>query len=388
MTANRSQSHSGVDSGRLLAVQIMLCSRIDELMDGLGVEMSRAGKRYVGPCPVHGGDNSGACSVYHEGDTVPGFWQCKTRNCERVFKPTIIGFVRGVLSNQKGWRSRNQPTVGFRDTLAWCCEFLGQDINSIKVDEDALEKTRFGGGVAVLTRRPKEGGLKLSREAVRARLVTPAPYFVNRGWSAEVLDRYDVGLCDDPSKPFHDRVIVPVFDDAGKVVVGWTARSVHEKCEKCKHWHAPAKGCPRSDSEMRLACKWRNSDNFDRESRLYNWWSAKDEVRDGGVVCVCEGPGDVWRLEEAGIRCGVGLFGNLITDEQQVRLEMSGAMTLISLLNNDTAGASGNADLKEKLSRCYRLVFPPLPKNDLGDMSPVEVAALVGPLINKFRRKF
>lgn len=376
------------DHGRVRAIQTMLCARIDSLLPALQVGLSRSGRFYQGRCPVHGGDNSQALTLYHTGDTSPGYWRCYSRHCHDVFRPTIVGFVRGVLSHHKhGWAAKGDKTVSFGETIRWCCEFLGERFEDIEVDDAELERMRFAGQVASFIKKPTVNGKGLRREQVRARLTMPAEYFVKRGWSKEVLDRYDVGFCQDPNKPFYNRVVVPIYDDENRWVVGFTARSVLPQCEKCGLWHEPGGACPQSQQERAACCKWRNS-NFNREGCLYNWWFAQGHIQKTGVVCLVEGPGEVWRLEEAGVHCGLALLSNSLTDEQQVRLETSGAMTVISLLNSDEAGKAGAGELRSKLGRCYRLVFPTFEKNDLGDMSVEEVKQLVLPLVEKHRRKF
>lgn len=207
--------------------------------------------------------------------------------------------------------------------------------------------------------------------------------FVKRGWSKEVLDKYDVGLCVDPKKPMCNRVVVPVYDDKHSWCVGVTGRSIFDKCQKCGLYHDG--NCPEKKHSFHFS-KWRNSDNFARESYLYNYWYAKDIISREGVAAIVEGPGEIWRLEEAGIRCGLGVFGSTLTDRQQVILEKSGAMTVIVLMNNDEAGKLGSQKIQEALHRSYRLVFPKIPTNDLGDLLPADVASLLNPIIQKHKR--
>jgi len=206
---------------------------------------------------------------------------------------------------------------------------------------------------------------------------------VNRGWSQEILDKYDVGLCTDPRKPMYNRVVVPIYDDKHSWCVGVTGRSIFTKCEKCGLYHDGH--CPDKQNAHHFS-KWRNSDNFARDSYLYNFWYAKNSISREGVAVIVEGPGEVWRLEEAQIHCGLGVFGSSMTDRQQVILEKSGAMTIIVLMNNDEAGKLGAQKIKENLYRSYRLVFPTIPTNDLGELSPANVNSLLQPLIEKYKR--
>ncbi len=361
---------------------------MDELLAELGVGLSRTGKMFYGPCPVHGGDNQNALNLYRRGDSVPGYWRCHTGHCEQTFKRTIIGFVRGVLSHQKfGWSPRTQEgTVNFRTAVDWCCQFLGQDLAGLSVDYADFEKRQFTSAISVLARRPEQGRAVSSRGEIRKRLTMPASYFVGRGWSAEVLDRYDVGYCGDPRKPFYERVVVPVYDPDYRHVVGYTARSIHERCGSCRLWHRPDTACPPAERHLQYS-KWRNSEGFPRESSLYNYWFSKKPIRERGVVCLCEGPGDVWRLEEAGIHCGVAMLGLSLSDQQQIALELSGAAAVVVLTNMDTPGREAAVRLKKQMGRSFRVAIPELPSKDLGDMTPSAVEATLASLLTGLMRK-
>lgn len=376
------------DQGKLYAVQLMLMARLDELLSELGVRLYRSKKMCHGCCPIHGGDNPGALNLYLEGDTVPGYWKCNTQGCHLSFRRTIIGFVRGVLSHHNhGWaalrdrdRRAKQKTVSWKEAVDYCCRFLGTDINSIRVNYDELDRRRFAGNVANLTKRPEGRAAGLSRFTVRQHLRLPSAYFLRRGYSREVLDRYDVGEYpglvgkDGRPHPLAHRVAVPVYDSDGKFAAGFTGRSVFHQCDLCKRWHSRDEPCPQKGDRNAWArtAKWYNH-GFQKESHLYNYWFAKDAIREQGLVVVVEGPGDVWRLEEAGIRCAVALFGVELSDEQQVMLEMSGAMNVVVLTDTDSAGDGAREQLKRRLCRSFRLHFPKLSSHDIGEMSVQQV---------------
>lgn len=374
----------------------MLCARLDDLLAELGVTLYKSRRMYHGCCPVHGGDNPGALNLYHDGETRPGFWKCNTKGCDRTFKRTILGFVRGVLSRQKfDWshlrdeKARDaQKAVGWKDAVDWCCDFLGVDVRTVEVDQAEVEKMRYAAGVAALTRRPEQEKQGITREQVRKHLVIPSDYFAGRGWGRGVLDRYDVGLYPAAGRPLSDRVAVPVYDNDYRFAVGFTGRSVHPRCPHCQRWHRPGEACPsRGDnSAWARTSKWYNH-QFSKESYLYNYWFAKKPIRETGTVVVVEGPGDVWRLAEAGVENAVGLFGVHLSDEQQVMLEMSGAMNVVVLTNSDEAGEGGRQELKQRLGRSFRLHFPQLPAKDLGEMTVAQVGEQIAPLLNRLAEK-
>jgi len=373
------------DQGRIQTLQFILCSRLDDLFDKLGLSLHKTNKLYVGACPIHGGDNPSGLNLYHSGD-LPGKWRCNTHHCEAFFKKTIVGFVRGILSHQKyDWMNPDSNrSASFKEAVDWCCNFIGQKLWAIKVDDEELEKRAFASTVSVVTRAPAVPVSSVTRAHVRDRLHIPAEYFKLRGWSAEVLDRYDAGLCKDPTKPFYNRVVVPIYDNNYTCCVGFTARSIYPQCNGCKLWHDQETFCNKYPPQ---ACsKWRNSDGFARESHLYNFWFAQRTIKTTGVVLLCEGPGDVWRLEESGFGQGVGMLGTSLSDQQQCILEASGAISVVILTNSDEPGNEAAEALTKQLHRLYRIFRPELPKKDLGEMQPSAVKELLSPLLEKARR--
>ena len=379
------QSNPYANQGKLAALQRMLCVRMEDLFDALGVGLTRTHKMFFGCCPIHGGDNQNALNIYHSGETVPGFWKCYSKHCEGHFKKTVIGFVRGVLSrNLYGWEKEGDKETTFKEAVDWCCKFIGQSIRDITVDEEEVEKREFVARVKAMNRKPKGGGQGLTRETIRSKIQIPSDYFVKRGWSSEILDKYDVGLCAEKNKPMYNRVVVPIYNKED-LAVGYTCRSIYERCEKCKLFHSQKQSCP-SAEEAPLFSKWRNSQGFNRESHLYNFYKAQKHIIRTGVAGICEGPPDVWRLAEASIPVGLGMLGTELTDQQQVLLETSGAMTLVILTNQDGPGKEASKKLEKQLSRCYHLVFPEFPTNDIGEMCAEETKDILLPVFQRAKR--
>jgi 5S rRNA maturation endonuclease (ribonuclease M5) len=294
--------------------------------------------------------------------------------------------MHGWTTQKDKKRQDAQRTVTFKEAVDWCCKFIGQNLRDIKVDYAELEKRSFTAGMTVFGRKPEQAKQGVTRGQVRPRLEIPAPYFVERGWSAETLNHYDVGMCLDQSKPFHGRAVVPIYDDDYRVVVGYTARSIHPRCEACTHYHQPGTACP-GHSERLLCSKWRNSTGFNKECHLYNNWFAKKHIRSSGVICLCEGPGDVWRLEEAGIHVGVGMFGVDLSDTQQVIIEMSGASSVVILTNNDQTGNAAAEAIRLRLRRCFRVYRPEFNSKDLGELRPEAVRELLLPTLTQIRKR-
>jgi len=361
-------------------IKDMACANIEELLSELGVDFRCNGKMLVGPCPVHGGDNLSAWNLYPEGEEVRGYWVCRTHHCEKskssngrlMYGSTLIGFVRGVLSNQKG------SHVSYKHAVDFLVKFLGynkiEEIN--KPDSETIERRKYISSMRRLSVSPKQETSGWTREKIRSTLEIPAEYYIKRGYSKEVLDKYDVGLYDK-----RNRVVVPVYDDNYKYVAGFLGRSIWDQCDKCKKWHDPKEDCPSSSYKIKECEKWLNG-SFQSTNYLYNYWFAVEHIRKCGVAILVEGAGDVWRLEENGIHISLAIFGTDLTDAQRVLLDRSGALSIIVMLDSDDAGKNGARKLKEQLGRQYRMYFPTI-KEDAGELNQDEITSDIKPIIEK-----
>lgn len=361
-------------------IKDMSCANIEELLSELGVDFRRNGKMMVGACPVHGGDNPSAWNLYPEGEEVRGYWVCRTHHCEKRKSPndkllygsTIIGFVRGVLSNQEGRH------VGYKEAVDFLVKFLGyskiEEIN--KPDAETIERRKYISSMRRLSVAPKQETSGWTKEKLRGMLEFPCEYYLNRGYSKDILDKYDVGLYKK-----RNRVVVPVYDDNYKYVAGFLGRSIWGQCDKCKKWHEPNLKCPSTSYEIKECEKWLNG-SFQSTNYLYNYWFAVEHIRKSGVAILVEGAGDVWRLEQNGIHFSLALFGTDMTDAQRVLLDRSGAMSIIVMLDSDKAGQEGAKKLKSQLGRQYRMYFPKI-KQDAGELNQDEITEDIEPIIEK-----
>jgi 5S rRNA maturation endonuclease (ribonuclease M5) len=189
-----------------------------------------------------------------------------------------------------------------------------------------------------------------------------------------------VGLCDTPGKEMFGRVVVPIYDNDYKYMVGCSGRSIYEKCVLCKAHHDPVDGCPSSENSWRFS-KWKHGANFKSHNHLYNFWFAKKYILQTSTAIVVESPGNVWRLEENGIHNSVGIFGSSLSDRQKILLDSSGAMNLIVLTDNDDAGRKAAEQIKNKCQNTYRVFIPPFSKGDIGEMDSTDIKNEILPYI-------
>lgn len=377
------KSHSN-DQHKLKIVCDEVCDNIDTLLDFFNIEYRSNNKMISMACPIHGGDNISAINLYPEGDRYRGNWKCRTHGCDKVFKASVIGFIRGVLSHQKhGWEKDGDKTCSFNDALDFALKFIKKDLKNIKISGSDKDKKLFTStinyiGNTVATQTPVSQ--LPTREQVRKSLIMPAEYYLNRGYSLKILDKYDVGFCNKPNKEMSNRVVVPIYNNDYTHMIGCSGRSISEKCSECSSYHASSEHCP-SDEKKWLCSKWKHSANFKSQNCLYNFWFAKEHIIKSAVAVIVESPGNVWRLEENGIHNSVAIFGSSLSDRQKIMLDSSGAMTIVILTDNDEAGKKAAEQIKDKCKNTYRIFIPQISKGDIGEMTKAEINTEIKPFL-------
>lgn len=375
MTTQMIKTSPSYNQHQLKVICDKLCDNIDYLLETLNLtEIKDNGKMYVGECPIHNGDNKTAFNLYPNGDYYRGNWKCRTHQCDKTFKGSIIGFIRGVLSNQKyDWQKEGDETVTFKDTIKFIEDFLGNNVSNIKISKSEIEKKTFSNVVKNVTDDSSHIiKQKISRTSIRQSLVIPSDYFISRGFDKNILDKYDVGLCNKPDKEMYNRAVAPIYDNNHKYLVGCTGRSVFDRCDQCKHYHPSNDSCP-NENELWKFPKWKHNKDFKSQNHLYNFWFAKNYILESTKVILVESPGNVWRLEEAGIHNSVALFGSNLSDRQKIMLDGSGAMTIIVLMDNDDAGRKAAAAINNKCRNTYNIININIDKADVAEMSIEEI---------------
>lgn len=343
-----------------------VCDKIEELFSALDIDDYRMlDKMIITSCPIHGGDNASAFNLYHQGDTYRGNWKCRTHQCEEVFKGSIIGFIRGCLSRtQKQWSKPGDDMVSFNDAVDFAVKFTNHKLTNKKIPKTEKEKCSFVNTINYIKHSANENKTQyVSRNKVQKSLLIPSPYFISRNYSKEILNKYDVGDCLTQNREMYNRAVVPVYDVDHKFMVGCSGRSVTNAMPK-----------------------WKHNDGFKAEEHLYNFWYAKEHIQQTGCAILVESPGNVWRLEEAGIHNSLALFGAALKDKQKMLLDTSGAMTIITIMDNDDAGQKGAKQIFDKCHRTYNVKhidIAPYEYEDVGNMSIDFIVENIIPLITK-----
>ena len=326
-----------------------LMERITDLLDYFEIEHEVYDNRIAFACPIHGGDNPNALTIFTTGDHSVGNWRCWTHQCEQECKQDILGFVQGVLSIQ------SEEDVGFGHTLKFVNNFLGSPSTDYVPEVDSKQNFVDLANKIFSKEVKKHSGV--DPEEIRKRIQIPAQYYVGRGFLPETLEKFDVGLCTARGKPMSGRVVVPVYDENKASMIGCVGRSVNET----------------------LMPKWLNSKGFNSGASLYNYWHAKNHISETNTVILVEGQGDVWRLDEAGIYNVVGMFGCSLGEQQRIILERSGALNLVVMTDADEAGQKAKEKISQQCDRMYNVKFVDLPQKDVGDMSVEEINTHIKP---------
>jgi 5S rRNA maturation endonuclease (ribonuclease M5) len=368
----KTKSHLN-DQAKLKVVCDEVCDNIESLLQTFNIDYKFNQKMITMCCPIHGGDNTSAVNLYPEGESYRGNWKCRTHNCEKFFKGSVIGFIRGVISSQKyGWKEDGDESCSFKEAVDFATGFINKDLSMIKISRSEREKKQFTAVVNYLNGEPITSQSQVTREHIRRTLEIPSEYYIDRGYSKEILLKYDIGLCNNKSKEMHNRVVVPIYDTNYKYMVGCSGRSLYEKCQECKCHHDSSSVCPHPDVRWKN-CKWKHNVDFKSQNHLYNFWFAKEHILKSGIAVIVESPGNVWRLEENGIHNSVAIFGSSLSDRQKILLDSSGAMSLVILTDNDEAGKKAAEQIKSKCQNTYRIFIPQITKSDVGEMSAQEI---------------
>jgi len=372
------------DQFRLKAISDLVCDDIENLLAVLNISDYKIFNNMITmSCPIHGGDNESAFNLYYQGDTYRGNWKCRTHQCEHTFKSSILGFIRGCLSNSKhSWTKDGDNVVSFQDAVDFAVKFTNKNLEDISISRKEKEKNQFINTVKYISKPEKKNITKITRSLIRKSLTIPSSYFLNRGFSGDVLNSYDVGECTVKGKEMYNRAVAPIYDIDHEYMVGCTGRSLFEKCGQCKAYHDPSESCPVDD--IWKYSKWKHSYGFKTEEHLYNFWKAKNHVKNHNVIILVESPGNVWRLEEAGITNSVAMFGSSLSDRQKMLLDISGAMTIITIMDNDDAGRNASDKIFKKCEKTYNIFDIKINYPDLGEMTIEQIDTEIKPLLRKY----
>jgi len=346
----------------------MISQQLSKVIEVLNLELREDISKYSGICPIHeNANNKTALNIMKHGRR----WCCYTHQCEKHFQKNFIGFVRALLSRKRfNWTPTSDKTVSYKDAQKFCEQIIGNKITEFDAGMDT------GISNVYLNNTKPNGNIELDPGVLKTSLQYPCSYFLRRGFTEEILEKYDVGVCLTRGKRMYNRAVFPLFNSSKTKIIGCTGRSITEKCVKCGHFHPEGKYCNEFP-------KWRHA-GFRREAELFNYWYAQEYIKQSKTAVLVESPNCVMKLESNGIRNSVAIMGTYLCPHQLSLLNRLGVMTLVIFRDADEAGLISSKDILEKCKDLYYLVFPKIEYHDITDCPNEYIKRIVVPIVEQY----
>jgi hypothetical protein len=307
-----------VERSEVEAIRTTANAHISKVMDALGVQYADRGTRLTGKCPVpHSytdspNNNPTAFSWSYD----YGGWCCFTHHCEHIFGCDIFGLVRSLRE------------ISF--------------IDSVKLVKSILDVKNFiiiNNGEQLRT--PRKPFKHSPIELYLMRHLSPINYYKQRGLSFKTVREFNAGgawFCHGTYG--HGRLIVPVHDPISGFPIGFTCRSLKDEFQPkwlhCKDFSASQDA---KDNSIHI------------NSCLFNLHRVSGET-----IIITEGPFDVMKLHEAGIKNAVALLGSGgISEEREILLKEKGIRNIVLLLDHDEAGLDATMRIWNKHKHKFKI---------------------------------
>ena len=190
------------DQKQLNALTNLVAQNIDAIYTYFNTDQSYKNNTLItSPCFIHGGDNTTALNLYYNAD-IRVHYKCRTHQCEENFGSSLISLVRGGLSRTKyNWKIEGDKEASFNETIEFLLNFTKQDYGKISgenlsLDEDKLKFSSLINNFII----PETQNATINADLYRSKVEIPATYFLQRGYSIEILDKNDVATCTRPTK--------------------------------------------------------------------------------------------------------------------------------------------------------------------------------------------
>ena len=310
--------------------------KIHDILDDLGVEYNDRYHSLTAPCPVHGSNRADSWSWHID----RGIWKCFSRSCDTKHNSDIFGLVKALKS------------MSFGESIQYLKRFV--DLSISKADLKKIVDARQNKEFVIKARKAKKSSQVFPENCLSS--LEYHGYLETRGFSREIVEAYHVGVGESTGKYMSGRVVFPIRNMRGGII-GFTGRTLYE------------------DWKQRGHPKWLHSRDYDAKNNLFNIDRAADHIRASETAIIVEGPLDVLRLEDAGVRNSVAVLGKNLYNEQMTILMNVPAFKLVLALDNDAAGKHGMAAALKTARGLFDVELLSLPesKNDIGDLTTLEI---------------
>jgi hypothetical protein len=296
----------------------------------------------------------GVCPLHDDADNPHGFllfadgFACTTSGCHKELGlgSNLEGLVRHLVHRLTG------EVMSWRD--AW--DFARENLSLVREL------------VATCNARPAhesadEPEVTWTKGDLAACLEVPSRYYLKRGFRPDTLEHFGVGDCVRPlpdGRKLLGWPVVPVLYRQWGPRAGYTARNPKfgDGVQKVKWLHAFPKG--------RVLFNVGNASRVDR-----------------GPLIICEGPGEVFRFQEAGYRASVATCGGALSEGQyfgSFLFNLDGRRGVYIAADADVAGEKFAEQTKKMIQGvCLEeptILRPPAGRKDFGEATPDEIRAM------------
>lgn len=293
-------------------------------------------------CPIHRGRGRNNFSF----DTRAGIWTCFSRRCgEDVGLPRDI-FLLVMLMRNVSFLDAVEILKGLAGLTDAECQFSKEEDDRLKIKrwlrrQRALDKSK----------------IQAIDESVLAQFDSaPHAYMLDRGFTPEIIRFFDIRYAE--SGEMAGRVVVPVRDEEGRLV-GLSGRLVTNDPKKAEKMG-----------------KWKHMFDFASGNVLFGLDKAKPHIVTNKSMVLTEGPFDVMRAVQYGLRNVCATFGVNILPEQ-VDLVIQNTSEVYLAYDGDKRGREGAERVYDKLSKFADVKFMVLPEGkDVADLTDYELWGL------------
>lgn len=315
-------------------------SKIEDILDRLNIEHTVRGPERINIlCPVHKSEDFSSACIYLSN----GAFKCWSRSCDNEIGKNFVHLIRWRLSEDKEYYA------------SW------DDVRNLIESKDLR--------VVHYEKIKRENKIEPMDKSKYPSITIPSKYYIERGFSPEILKTFFIG--DTEQFPYSGRSVIPVHSPTGELM-GFTARSIHDKCTKCSYYHSRYQSC--IDKKYEYASmfhKWFHSKGLRKTLTLYNIHNVE-----GPKVCIVEGPSCVWRLKEFEIPA-VATLGKSISDYQIELLKSKGITSVLFVPDNDEAGNEFKTKFIQQFSGQLKIFIVNLPKKDISEMTNEEIESVI-----------
>ena len=265
---------------------------------GLLNNIRQKGSSFVGPCPIHGGDNLNAFHVNVE----QNIWNCFTRN----HGGNVFDMIRELEK----------------------CSFK----EALKIAKSILTCPGTQFLPRTIPKKPQKKIVNNQPLKFKLNLDGKHPYLKERGLSKKTIDYFGLGCCNHGI--MKGRIAIPIHDESGRCIA-YVGRRITGESEKYKIPYG-----------------------FNKSFELYNYFRVKKQ--DSKDVIVVEGFFDCLNLYQNGFQNAVALMGWSMSRYQKALL-IKLDKRIIIYLDGDKAGRIGTEKIIKSIKGelPYKAVYLP-----------------------------